>query len=176
LGGSLGAQPLNESVPLAVAALDAADRARIVVRHQCGPQHATASQLAWAAADYDAVDIEPFIEDMADAYRWADLVVCRSGALTVSELAAAGRASVLVPLPHAIDDHQTSNAQTLSSQKAAILMPQADFQAGALTKALQALMNDPAALQRMSERARAMAKLQATEQVADLLEEVASDW
>jgi UDP-N-acetylglucosamine--N-acetylmuramyl-(pentapeptide) pyrophosphoryl-undecaprenol N-acetylglucosamine transferase len=174
LGGSLGAMPLNTLVPLAVAALQPqGEQRRITVRHQCGAAHQTITEEAWQAAPAVAVDVQPFIDDMAAAYQWADLVVCRAGALTVSELAAAGCPAVLVPLPHAIDDHQTANAKTLVSAGAALLLPQTALQAGELTEQLQQLLAQPARLQRMAQRARAAAQLRATERVADILEEVA---
>src|SRR5262249_38146746 len=123
-GGSLGAKALNDTVPRALALLPTG--ARPVVTHQSGAQHAQALEAAYAAAGVRA-DTRAFIDDMAAAYSGADLVVCRAGATTVAELAAAGVASVLVPLPHAVDDHQTTNARFLSDAGAAVLLPQAEL-------------------------------------------------
>lgn len=110
VGGSLGAQALNETIPQALAQMDAANRPE--VRHQCGERHLDDAKTAYKEVAVEA-NVVPFIDDMADAYRWADLVICRAGALTVSELAAAGVPSILVPFPYAVDDHQTANGQFL---------------------------------------------------------------
>ncbi|MEA2093223.1 MAG: undecaprenyldiphospho-muramoylpentapeptide beta-N-acetylglucosaminyltransferase, partial [Pseudomonadota bacterium] len=121
IGGSLGAQVLNQVVPKAIARLPL--DARPQIHHQTGQADAAAVQHRYQGIGSDA-RVEAFIDDMAAAYAWADLVVCRSGALTVAELAAAGVASILVPFPHATDDHQTGNANYLANAAAAILMPQ----------------------------------------------------
>lgn len=156
VGGSLGAQALNEAVPRALALLPAEERPEVI--HQSGEKHLPQLQSLYAECGVEAQCVA-FIEDMAAAYGWADLVVCRAGALTVAELAAAGVASILVPFPHAVDDHQTSNARFLSSAGAAILLPQTD-----LAPAHLALLGDMtrAQLLQMAERARAMAKPEAT--------------
>src|SRR5690606_12536912 len=121
LGGSLGARAINEAVPAAIALLPAALRPQ--VRHQTGRQHADTVRAQYLALGVEG-DVSPFIDDMAAAYGWADVVLCRAGALTVAELAAAGVGAILVPLPNAIDDHQTANARWLSGQQAARLLPQ----------------------------------------------------
>ena len=124
LGGSQGARVLNQIVPVAVAGLESRDI--VEVWHQAGPRHVEATRETYARA---GVAVEPvaFIDDMAQAYRWADLVVCRAGAMTVAELAAAGTASILVPFPSAVDDHQTHNARHLANAGAAVLLPQVEM-------------------------------------------------
>lgn len=160
LGGSLGAAALNESVPLALALLPEAERPRVV--HQSGERHLEALQQNYRAAAVKA-DCVAFIEDMAGAYAWADLVICRAGALTVAELAAAGVASILIPFPHAVDDHQSGNARFLANAGAAILLPQAE-----LTPQKLALVRNLTREQllQMAEKARALAKPEATAAVA----------
>jgi UDP-N-acetylglucosamine--N-acetylmuramyl-(pentapeptide) pyrophosphoryl-undecaprenol N-acetylglucosamine transferase len=111
-------------------------------------------------------EVMPFIEDMAAAYAWADLIVCRAGALTIAEVAAAGVASILIPFPHAVDDHQTANAHYLADNGAAVLVQQRDLDPYKLAQLLQALLADKAQLLQMAQRARHLAKPQATAQVA----------
>ena len=118
-------------------------------------------------------DITPFIEDMAEAYEWADLVICRSGALTVAELAAAGMASIMVPYLYAVDDHQTANAKYLSDAGAAILMPQNDLTKESLSTLLNKLCGDRNTLIEMSIKARKLSKPHATEEVAAICAEYA---
>jgi UDP-N-acetylglucosamine--N-acetylmuramyl-(pentapeptide) pyrophosphoryl-undecaprenol N-acetylglucosamine transferase len=160
VGGSLGAQALNENLPKALALIPAAERPEIV--HQAGEKHLSALLANYEAAGVKAHCVA-FIEDMAGAYAWADLVVCRAGALTVAELAAAGVASILVPFPHAVDDHQTGNARFLANAGAAILLPQAELSPERL-----ALVRDMGREQllQMAENARALAKVDATAAVA----------
>jgi len=160
VGGSLGAQALNENLPKALALIPAAERPEIV--HQAGEKHLSALLANYEAAGVKAHCVA-FIEDMAGAYDWADLVICRAGALTVAELAAAGIASILVPFPHAVDDHQTGNARFLSNAGAAILLPQTDLSPERL-----ALVRDMGREQllQMAENARALAKADATAAVA----------
>ena len=129
LGGSQGARILNQVVPSAIAAL--ADPAIVEVRHQTGEHQLADTRTRYAAVGIDAAAVG-FIEDMATAYGWADLVVCRAGALTVSELATVGAASVLVPFPHAVDDHQTRNGRYLADADAAVLIRQDEFDASRL--------------------------------------------
>ena len=108
----------------------------------------------------------PFIEDMADAYGWADLVLCRAGALTIAELAAAGVGSILVPFPFAVDDHQTANARFLEQGGAALVRQQAELTAESLAAILRELLGDRARLLAMAEAARRLAKVEAAERVA----------
>ena len=117
--------------------------------------------------------VEPFITDMAAAYAWADLVVCRAGALTISELAAAGRPAVLIPLPHAIDDHQSANAGFLVRQKAALMLPQRSLSAVSLAEQLTILLTQPETLQAMADNARRQATPNATADVVRACQEVA---
>lgn len=169
VGGSLGAQILNETVPQALATMDSA--LRPAVRHQAGH-----GKLDGTIENYHALDIEAscseFIEDMAEAYEWADLVICRAGAMTVAEIAAAGVAAIFVPYPYAIYDHQTKNAQFLTEKKAAILISQERFTAERLAELLAELTDDRPCLTGLSRRARRYAKTDATRRVADICIEV----
>jgi UDP-N-acetylglucosamine--N-acetylmuramyl-(pentapeptide) pyrophosphoryl-undecaprenol N-acetylglucosamine transferase len=162
LGGSQGARALNDAVPRALATLNGS----VQVRHQCGEKLRGDAERAYARAGV-AATVEPFIADMADAYANADLVVCRAGALTLAELCAAGVGSVLVPFPQAVDDHQTRNAEYLVERGAALLLPQGDALAEELRVILAALAADPARRLAMAEAARALARPDAAERVAD---------
>jgi UDP-N-acetylglucosamine--N-acetylmuramyl-(pentapeptide) pyrophosphoryl-undecaprenol N-acetylglucosamine transferase len=172
LGGSLGSLPLNRGVPAIVSEHLGGELKRIRVRHQCGAPHLEMTTQAWAQLPQVQVDVTAFIDDMASAYRWADVVICRAGALTVSELMAAGCPAMLIPLPHAIDDHQTANANVLVQAGAGWLVPQADM-ASQLGEYLVAALDAPSRLQSMSTAAQAIAPAQATEYVVASLEEVA---
>ncbi|MEH6492120.1 undecaprenyldiphospho-muramoylpentapeptide beta-N-acetylglucosaminyltransferase [Halopseudomonas sp.] len=172
LGGSLGAMPLNTLLPDALSRLPQAQRPQVV--HQCGKQHLLVARDAYQAAGVRA-DVEAFIADMAGAYEWADLVICRAGALTVCELAAAGRPSFLVPLPHAIDDHQSANARYLAERGGAELMPQAELSGALLAEKLTTYMNQPELLREMAQRAREQATPNATADVVRACLEVARD-
>lgn len=163
VGGSLGAQALNQMVPQALAQLDAVIRP--MVRHQAGVKNIDDARRQYAAAGVNA-DVMPFIEDMAEAYAWADLVICRAGALTIAELAAAGVAAVLVPYPHAVDDHQTANGNYLAENGAALLIQQRDLTPEKLAGVLKDLCTDRARLRQMSIASRTLAKPHATAQVA----------
>ena len=164
LGGSQGARALNNAVPKALAAL--ADM-RVEVRHQSGENLRAEAESAYADAGVKA-SIEPFIQDMASAYGWADLVICRAGAMTLAELCAAGVGSLLVPFPLAVDDHQTRNAEYLVERGAARLLPQGDDLGQRLRDALRALLPDRAALLALAESARAIALPDAAMHVADI--------
>jgi UDP-N-acetylglucosamine--N-acetylmuramyl-(pentapeptide) pyrophosphoryl-undecaprenol N-acetylglucosamine transferase len=170
LGGSLGAKALNETVPQALALLP--ETARPLVRHQAGASTLELARAAYADAAIEA-EVVPFIADMAAAYAWADLVVCRSGALTVSEIAAAGLPAIFVPYPHAVDDHQVGNAQWLSKAGAAELLLQREMTAEALAEHLDGLLGDPAKRLRMADAARAKALPDAAERIADACMELA---
>ena len=167
VGGSLGAAALNEAVPQALALLPEGERPDVM--HQAGEKNIDALREIYARAGV-AAELVPFIADMAGAYAWADLVICRAGALTVAELAAAGVASILVPFPHAVDDHQTGNARFLANAGAAILLPQAE-----LTPERLALIRnmDREQLLQMAEKARSLAKPDATAAVANVCKELA---
>jgi UDP-N-acetylglucosamine--N-acetylmuramyl-(pentapeptide) pyrophosphoryl-undecaprenol N-acetylglucosamine transferase len=170
IGGSLGAHALNRVVPQAIARLPAASRPQ--VHHQTGQAEVAGVRQRYQALQCDA-RVEAFIEDMAAAYAWADLVVCRSGALTVAELAAAGVASILVPYPHATDDHQTGNARYLADAGAALLMPQAILSDEWLADTLARFTGHRESLHAMAHRAREQAKPDAARRVALLCLEAA---
>ena len=171
VGGSLGAQALNEIVPRALALLPAEQRP--LVRHQAGERTLAIAKAAYGAAGVSA-QVTPFIADMAEAYGWADLVVCRAGALTVSELAAAGLPAILVPFPYAVDDHQVGNARYLRDAGAARLIIQRDLTIEGLAAELEKLLSDPAERLAMAEAARAKAKTQAAAVIADACMELAA--
>jgi len=165
VGGSLGAAALNQTVPKALALLDPAVRPRVV--HQAGAKHIDALKANYAAAGFepgDDLQLVPFIDDMASAYANADLVICRSGAMTVSEIAAVGVAALFVPFPFAVDDHQTTNAAFLSKQGAAHVIQQRELSADKLAGWLREQTRD--SLADMAEKARALAKPDAAERVA----------
>ena len=167
IGGSLGAQALNEIIPQGMALLGENELPQIV--HQAGEKHIEALKANYAAAGVPAHCV-PFIEDMAGAYEWADLVICRAGALTVAELAAAGVASILVPFPHAVDDHQTGNARFLVNVGGAFLLPQGELS----PEAIALIRNySRGQLLEMAEKARSLAKPDATEEVANICAEIA---
>ncbi len=165
LGGSLGAVALNRLVPQAVAGLEPALRPEI--RHQAGRR-----DVDKALADYRTLgvvaDVVAFIDDMAAVYAWADLVLCRAGALTIAELTAAGIGSILVPYPYAVDDHQTANARFLVNAGAALLAPQDALSAAQLREWLAGFGQDREKLLAMALAARRLARPQAAQDVADL--------
>lgn len=161
LGGSGGALAINEMVPAALARLPA--EVRPVVRHQAGRTLETA-RAAYVETDVEA-EVGAFIDDMAEAYAWADLVVCRAGALTVAELAAAGLGALLIPFPYAVDDHQTANGGYLAERGAAELIQQRDLDADRLADCLQRLCDDREYLRAMAESARAASRPRATEDI-----------
>lgn len=164
IGGSQGARALNRVLPLALAALSPASRPQ--VKHQCGAKMLDEARASYADAGV-AAEVTPFIDDMADAYAWADLVLCRSGALTVAELIAAGLPALLVPYPHAVDDHQTANAQWLIDAGAAVLLPESEMTASTLCAQLTSLLGDRSRLLAMANAARALAKIDAAAVVAN---------
>jgi UDP-N-acetylglucosamine--N-acetylmuramyl-(pentapeptide) pyrophosphoryl-undecaprenol N-acetylglucosamine transferase len=169
IGGSLGAQALNDAVPQALKLIDAANRPQVV--HQAGMKHLTQLQANYAAAGVSA-EVLAFIDDMAARYAWCDLVICRAGALTIAELAAAGVASVLVPYPHAVDDHQTTNAIFLSAAAAAVLLPQSELTPQRLAQLLGEFTREK--LLAMADKARALAQPDATRVVAETCMELAA--
>jgi UDP-N-acetylglucosamine--N-acetylmuramyl-(pentapeptide) pyrophosphoryl-undecaprenol N-acetylglucosamine transferase len=170
LGGSLGAEPLNKLLPEALAQVPAELRPEVF--HQAGKKHDEITLERYRAVGVEA-QVAPFIKDMAQAYGWADLVVCRAGALTISELAAAGLPSLLVPLPHAIDDHQSRNADYLAREGAAFVMPQRTTGAAEMAARLTEVLMQPEQLKRMATTARQLAKPDATNTVVDVCLEVA---
>lgn len=166
LGGSQGARALNEIVPQTLATLDPAETRLAEVRHQVGPDQLESTRQRYRAAAAPAVELTPFIEDMAAAYGWADLVLCRAGAMTIAELAAAGVGSILVPFPSAVDDHQTVNARYLAERGAALLIPQSQLTAARLCDLLRELGRARGRLLEMAMAARGLAVPDATAQVA----------
>lgn len=163
VGGSLGAAALNEVLPKALAAFAIEDRPEVI--HQAGEKHIETLKANYQAAGVQA-EAKAYIQDMAAQYAWADLVVCRAGALTVAELACVGVASVLVPFPFAVDDHQTTNASYLRDNDAAIVIQQTAFTVDKLVEVLKQLTRTSCL--NMAKNARALAKPDATEAVANI--------
>ena len=166
VGGSLGAQALNEAVPKALSLLE--ERASVV--HQSGEKHLQALRQNYRQAGVEG-ELVAFIDDMARCYAEADLVICRAGAVTIAELSAGGMASILVPFPHAVDDHQTANARFLADRGAAILLQQSDMTAEKLAQMIRAL--DRPKLLEMAKKARAVGKPDAARIVAQRCMEIA---
>ena len=169
VGGSLGAQAINECLPQALFCLPQELEPKVI--HQTGKKNFAEVQELYEQAGINA-EIKPFLDDMAKYYAWADVVICRAGALTVAELAAAGVASILVPYPHAVDDHQTGNAEFLSGHDAAILLPQLKLQPRHLAGILQGMTRDKAL--NMAQAARALLQAQAAQCVAQVCKELAA--
>jgi UDP-N-acetylglucosamine--N-acetylmuramyl-(pentapeptide) pyrophosphoryl-undecaprenol N-acetylglucosamine transferase len=170
LGGSLGASALNRGLPKAVAKILSENPKSIVVRHQCGGKNVDDTMSAYKEnkldVDSDQFRVSPFVEDMAQAYEWAHFVICRAGALTVAELAAAGCASLMVPFPHAIDDHQTQNALWLVEQGAGKICQQHELTEQRLITEIQNAMDNRSQLKIMAEKARSLAAVDAAEIMA----------
>lgn len=169
LGGSLGARAINDAVPALLASLP--QDLRPQVRHQCGEKHLDATLHSYRSAGIEAsgsVQVQPYIEDMAAAYEWADLVLCRAGASTIAELAAAGLPAILVPYPWAVDDHQRANAGMLVDAGAGWLLPQHELSAAALQAIIAPLANDRGALLQRARAAEAMAMRDAGSKAAHL--------
>lgn len=172
VGGSLGAQILNKLLPEVTE--DLSRQHSITVWHQVGRDNLPAVFSEYKARGQDInTKVVEFIDDMEGAYRWADLIICRSGALTVSELAAVGLASILVPYPHAVDDHQTKNAQILVDAGASILLPQSEMDSVTLSAELARLASNRELLQQMGKKARDVAVTDATQKVASVCIELA---
>jgi UDP-N-acetylglucosamine--N-acetylmuramyl-(pentapeptide) pyrophosphoryl-undecaprenol N-acetylglucosamine transferase len=170
LGGSLGAKAINETLPQALAKLP--EDKRPEVWHQCGEQHAQTTEAAYSGLGVK-VKLTPFIQDMAQAYAWADYVVARAGALTVTEIIAAGLPAVFIPFPQAVDDHQTKNAQMLVKAGAADLIQQRSLSADKLADLFMARYQDRAELLSRAEQARALMQSHATALVAQFCMEAA---
>jgi len=169
LGGSLGARVFSDVVPAALAALPDALRCRLSVAQQCRPEDLDRVRATYDAAGI-AAELAAFFPDVAERLAAASLVIARAGASTVAELAVAGRPSILVPLPGAIDDHQSANARALAEAGAAWVIPQASLTADVLGARIAAMLDDPAALARAAEAARAQARSDAAAKLADLVE------
>ncbi len=169
LGGSLGASAINQLLPQALALLP--ESMRPAIYHQTGEKHYEDTVTAYEQAGVSA-KLVPFINEMHEAYTWADLVICRSGALTVAELCAAGLGAVLVPFPHAIDDHQTANAEFMAKKGAAILIQQSALTADRLADILQEFIQSPARCQIMAEAAYQLRMADATEKVLSICKDI----
>jgi UDP-N-acetylglucosamine--N-acetylmuramyl-(pentapeptide) pyrophosphoryl-undecaprenol N-acetylglucosamine transferase len=168
VGGSLGAKALNDTVPRALALIPAEHRPQVI--HQSGAKQIDALRAAYEAAGVQA-ELTPFIEDTASAFAQADLIICRAGASTVTELAAVGAAAIFVPFPFAVDDHQTTNARFLSDQGAGLLLPQKEMTPERLAELLR--NTDRATLLQWAQRAHQLKKTDATQQVVAACEELA---
>ena len=168
VGGSLGAQAINECLPQALFCIPQEIEPKVI--HQTGKKNFEEVQEMYRQAGITA-EVKPFLDDMAQYYAWADVVICRAGALTVAELAAAGVASILIPFPYAVDDHQTANARFLSEKGAAILLPQTELTARHLAAVLQNMTRDKALS--MAQAARALAQPAAAQRVAQVCRELA---
>ncbi|TEW51339.1 undecaprenyldiphospho-muramoylpentapeptide beta-N-acetylglucosaminyltransferase [Psychromonas algicola] len=164
IGGSLGAKVLNEVVPEALLHFD---KEQLMVLHQAGKDASEAVLTRYAETKID-YQVKDFITDMAEAYQWADVIICRAGALTVAEVAVVGLPAIFIPLPHAVDDHQTKNAQSLVDAEAAILIPQKELNARKLSDCLATLSQNKQLLVNMSKNCKNVAMRDATEQVADI--------
>lgn len=171
VGGSLGARVFNEQVPEALALMSPEQRPE--VRHQCGEKNLEDARAAYEKAGVQA-SVEPFIADMAEAYEWADLVLCRSGALTISELCAVGVGAILVPFPHAVDDHQTHNGQHMVKAGGALMVAQPQLTPEALAESLGAMAGNREKVMNMAKAARSLARPDATERVVNYCLEAAN--
>jgi UDP-N-acetylglucosamine--N-acetylmuramyl-(pentapeptide) pyrophosphoryl-undecaprenol N-acetylglucosamine transferase len=174
LGGSLGARVFSDIVPGALARLPVSLRARLRVTQQCRAEDLDRVRATYAASEINA-ELAPFFPDVADRLRTAHLVIARAGASTVAELAIAGRPSILVPLPSAIDDHQSANARALATAGGAWVMPQPEFTVVALTERLSQLLADPGALTQAAANARLVARPGAAAVLANVVEQVARE-
>jgi len=179
VGGSLGAQILNQIVPISFTQLveasdNAAEQLPYNIRHQTGKgkQEEVIEAYKQQSLANDQVQISEFIDDIASAYQWADVVICRAGALTVSELAMAATPAVFVPLPHAVDDHQVKNAQYLVARGGATLVKQHELTSSGLAKLLDELFSDPQTLNKMAQAAFAAADINATDKVANICQQL----
>lgn len=171
VGGSLGAQILNETVPETCGVLNG-----LSIKHQCGKGNSDAVVKAYESvgADMANVEVSDFIDNMAAAYEWADFIVCRAGALTVSEVAASGRAAIFVPLPFAVDDHQTKNAQSLVKQNAALMIAQSVLKQN-LGQAVRRWLEHPEDCLKMGALAKTCASIHATENVVSHVKSVVGE-
>jgi UDP-N-acetylglucosamine--N-acetylmuramyl-(pentapeptide) pyrophosphoryl-undecaprenol N-acetylglucosamine transferase len=167
-GGSRGALPLNRAV---VDSLDllAPRKNRLFIVHQTGERDYNAVRVAYARREFRA-EVVPFIENMAERFSQADLILCRSGAITTAEVAASGRAAIFIPFGAATDAHQTRNAEAMQNAGASCLLPQEDLSPERLTKEIFTLLDQPRRITEMEEQARRMARPRAVEHIVDLLE------
>ena len=168
LGGSLGAKSLNTLLPEAFGLLET----ELEIKHQCGVKHSDDCKHNYEVAGVEA-DVITFIDDMSEVYAWADLVICRAGALTIAELAAAGVASLLVPYPYAVDDHQTHNASVLVNNGAAVLVQEKNLTIESFAEEISKLVGDRTLLLTMAIQARKQAKTGTAKLISALCLEVA---
>lgn len=169
LGGSLGAQAINELLPKALATLP--PERRPVVLHQAGEKHFEATKALYAESGVDAT-VKPFLNDMAKAYAFADVVLCRAGALTVSELCSVGLGAIFIPFPHAVDDHQTANANFMVKEEAAICIQQSAATTERLANELKRFIDQPDESRKMAKKAYALRHIGVASQIADICKEV----
>lgn len=162
IGGSQGARALNEIVPVAISQLTT----DVIVRHQSGDRWLQATEEFYRDCSHKA-QVLPFIKDMAEAYKWADLIICRSGAMTVAELSAVGLAAILIPYPAAVDDHQTANGKYLVEAGAAVIVQESALNASVLAEKISALIEDNNLLITMAKNGRAASRRNATQKVVD---------
>lgn len=172
IGGSLGALAINQLLPEALALIP--DSERPAVWHQTGPLHFEMTQKMYSDAKID-VKLVPFIQDMASAYEWADVLIARAGAMTLAEVTALGLPSILIPFPYAVDDHQTANAQGLHDAGGTVMIQQSELTPDVLAKLILQFHQAPDLRSKMSYTAKQFAKINATERVADLCLEVYRD-
>ena len=168
LGGSQGARSLNRMVPSALSALG--EKHSLNIRHQCGSKWLDETQQAYSQSAIE-VDVIPFIDDMSQAYQWADLVVCRAGAMTVAEITFMGLPALFIPFPYAIDDHQTANAQWLCDLGGAELMQETEITEASLIEKIDSLISE-GRLTNIANIAASAAKPQATEHIVDICKEL----
>ncbi len=166
LGGSLGAKALNEIIPQVLGSLSKEINVNII--HQTGTAHIESTVKIYHSTDLKPYKVEPYIEDMAQAYAWADLVICRSGALTVSEVSVMGLPSIFIPYPYAVDDHQTTNARYLTDAGGGVLLPQTELNKQRLAELITYFHDNRDALVEMSNIAKRKASPDATETIGNL--------
>ncbi len=169
LGGSLGAQALNEVVPRAMLKLNANERPLIL--HQTGNKHIESAKKIYESAGIDA-NLQPFIKDMENAYAWADVVLCRAGALTVTELCTVGLGAIFVPFPFAVDDHQTANAQFMVKHKAALCIQQSELTETRLASIVKELTQSPEKRLAMAQAAYQLRKVSVVEKIYEICKEI----
>lgn len=175
IGGSRGARALNENVPSLVRQAASGSGSSIAVCHQSGEHELLSTRERYQALECGVqFEVCAFLDDMAERYRWADIVICRAGAMTVAELAAVGKPALLVPFPHAIDDHQTENARWLADQGAGILVPQTDLLSEATIQRLSALVSSPDKREEMGAQAKQLAIIDSAIRVAQHCAELSS--
>jgi len=168
LGGSLGARPINNIIPGAVRQVTQQGDAQLEVWHQAGDAHADVVRDSYGALLDQRVRVAPFIENMAEAYAWADLVICRAGALTVAELSAAGVPAIFVPFPSAVDDHQTANAQPMADAGAATVVQQSELSDESLAGVLKSWLGSRDALLERARKSRLLARPDALSRITSL--------